>query len=505
MDPLDEAIKLVVLLRDVEAVCEKKRHSAEAMRELGLFVGSLKQAFEFLERREILIDNFEPRGPMDAYFLKQFESRHCFQDLRCACDSLVQVLKVPRSLWNMATLIQRLRSLRVTVVTSVQTNMHVDLASDEERRQEEEDAQRKRQEMPKNILQAQGALKAFPHSVRRNFSSFGAGSHPLAPPELLLRSLPAPAQTSRATEPSDEPVLDPELDLNRYLGSDRNCALPKRDASPARPSATTTSSDSSLSPMTETTTTTSSDSSLSPTAETTTETEAFFADVSNEALTMMMMMLWGRAPRRVARSDGVDFGVWVQVLANLEASQESQAQQRSRPTEDEMAEWFEDPITGEIMSDPIKCTDGRTYDRWTIIDHQLVKCPYDASMVDFRIAFDDIDMRARLFRAFPDKEQAYRARRLAHRQTALDHVRRGEHRDALAKLNHVLQWNANDEECKAQRDRVMLLLLPAPDARQPASASGATPAPASSGARSSLRRRIRRCSLIGWLLRLRSR
>ncbi|BBN05463.1 hypothetical protein MPTK1_3g13280 [Marchantia polymorpha subsp. ruderalis] len=471
MDPLDEAIKLVVLLRDVEAVCEKKRHSAEAMRELGLFVGSLKQAFEFLERREILIDNFEPRGPMDAYFLKQFESRHCFQDLRCACDSLVQVLKVPRSLWNMATLIQRLRSLRVTVVTSVQTNMHVDLASDEERRQEEEDAQRKRQEMPKNILQAQGALKAFPHSVRRNFSSFGAGSHPLAPPELLLRSLPAPAQTSRATEPSDEPVLDPELDLNRYLGSDRNCALPKRDASPARPSATTTSSDSSLSPMTETTTTTSSDSSLSPTAETTTETEAFFADV----------------------------------LANLEASQESQAQQRSRPTEDEMAEWFEDPITGEIMSDPIKCTDGRTYDRWTIIDHQLVKCPYDASMVDFRIAFDDIDMRARLFRAFPDKEQAYRARRLAHRQTALDHVRRGEHRDALAKLNHVLQWNANDEECKAQRDRVMLLLLPAPDARQPASASGATPAPASSGARSSLRRRIRRCSLIGWLLRLRSR
>ncbi|KAG6557344.1 hypothetical protein Mapa_001272 [Marchantia paleacea] len=444
MDPLDEANKLLGVLRDVKEVCEKKRNNVEVMRELGLFIESLQQAIGVLERRAL--DRRRARiedTPNIPHLLSSGTADELVEDLECASDSLQQVLKVPRNSWNIATLIQRLRSVREIVIKSFQTKLQVtafDLLSDEERRREEED-QRQRQELHKNLLPAHRASKGYPHSVRQNFSSIrvehplpGGAGHHLVPHEL--RSLPrpgldiVPAQTSRRMEAEDDSFPDELVVHNLKMDTSQ------MRTTQARPVGTT-------------------------------ETEAFFADV----------------------------------LANLEVMRAEQESQRSRPTEDEMSEWFEDPITGEIMSDPIKCTDGRTYDRWTIIDNHLVKCPYDSSMLDFRIAFDDIDVRARLFRAFPEKEQTYRSRRQAHKLKALDHARKGEHREALTKLNQVLQWNSHDEECKAKRDQVMLLLQPSSDSP---TASVTPTAPASSSARS-LRERIRRCSISSWLWGRRSR
>ncbi|KAI5083995.1 hypothetical protein GOP47_0000164 [Adiantum capillus-veneris] len=56
--------------------------------------------------------------------------------------------------------------------------------------------------------------------------------------------------------------------------------------------------------------------------------------------------------------------------------------------------WYQDPVTWETMVDPIKATDGHTYDRWTIVSGGLVKSPFIPNDPrPFRIATDDLDVQ----------------------------------------------------------------------------------------------------------------
>lgn len=137
----------------------------------------------------------------------------------------------------------------------------------------------------------------------------------------------------------------------------------------------------------------------------------------------------------------------MKVLGDLErAEEERRAAQQVRLAASN--KWYRDPITGEIMCDPVKASDRRTYDRWTLLD---TKCSTNLSL---SVVFDDIDVRSRLFQKFPDLAQKFKARRNEYRAQALDKASQGRWREALLMLNHVLAWDEDDSECTARRDDI---------------------------------------------------
>ncbi|CAM6092394.1 unnamed protein product [Calypogeia fissa] len=111
--------------------------------------------------------------------------------------------------------------------------------------------------------------------------------------------------------------------------------------------------------------------------------------------------------------------------------------------------WYEDPLTWEKMCDPAVCSDGRTYDRWTIIDQKMTRSPYDRTTT-FAIVCDNIDVRSKLFEAFPEQEVQFRERRKKYREQALKHARSypDEVADAKEKLTNVLKWLPLDIDCR---------------------------------------------------------
>jgi tetratricopeptide (TPR) repeat protein len=65
---------------------------------------------------------------------------------------------------------------------------------------------------------------------------------------------------------------------------------------------------------------------------------------------------------------------------------------------------FLDPITYEVMNDPVVCSDGRTYDRVTAL--QLKLSPFTRKPLD--ILVDNVDLRRDLFEEIPAAEKTYR-------------------------------------------------------------------------------------------------
>lgn len=126
---------------------------------------------------------------------------------------------------------------------------------------------------------------------------------------------------------------------------------------------------------------------------------------------------------------------------------------------DDIEEICNDPITMDIMCDPVKCSDGRTYCRWTILDHYgMNRSPYDRNM-KLEICCDDISIRSLLFRVFPAQASKFRERRDKHREEALQHSRAHpvqlEH--AIEKLNNVLKWDPGDSECEKELAKLLKL------------------------------------------------
>ncbi|CAM6117888.1 unnamed protein product [Calypogeia fissa] len=109
--------------------------------------------------------------------------------------------------------------------------------------------------------------------------------------------------------------------------------------------------------------------------------------------------------------------------------------------------WDMDPLTYDRMCDPVKCNDGRTYDRWTIIDRDLIRCPYDSNLKCFGILVDDLNVRRRLFEEYPEQEDIFRSCRISYREEALRHAQNGEFNDAIRKLRNVLKWAPTDRVC----------------------------------------------------------
>ncbi|KAL3677739.1 hypothetical protein R1sor_020695 [Riccia sorocarpa] len=121
--------------------------------------------------------------------------------------------------------------------------------------------------------------------------------------------------------------------------------------------------------------------------------------------------------------------------------------------------WYHDPITWEIMCDPVKASDRRTYDRWTLIHHarEMKLSPFDRSP-NLQIVFDDIDVRSRLFQKFPEQEQMFHQLRHKYRQEAL--LKANEYwcdpAEVLVMLDHVLAWSENDEDCLEKRNEMLM-------------------------------------------------
>ncbi|CAM6093097.1 unnamed protein product [Calypogeia fissa] len=117
--------------------------------------------------------------------------------------------------------------------------------------------------------------------------------------------------------------------------------------------------------------------------------------------------------------------------------------------------WYEDPITCDTMCDPVKCYDGRTYDRWTVIDNGLTKSPFTRR--PFSIAVDDMDVRSLLFSSFPEQETQFVCKRTNYRAKALQHLRYHplEVKVAVQMLKNVLQWAPEDTECRNELNVIL--------------------------------------------------
>ncbi|CAM6112977.1 unnamed protein product [Calypogeia fissa] len=130
------------------------------------------------------------------------------------------------------------------------------------------------------------------------------------------------------------------------------------------------------------------------------------------------------------------------------------------PVHDDLDELCNDPMTMDLMCDPVKCSDGNTYCRWTVLDNYVMnRSPYDRSM-NLVIHCDDMNIRRLLFRHFPEQESQFRERRRKHREEALQHACADpvEVEGAIQKLNNVLTWDPRDTECKTKLAQVLALV-----------------------------------------------
>ncbi|CAM6121719.1 unnamed protein product [Calypogeia fissa] len=124
----------------------------------------------------------------------------------------------------------------------------------------------------------------------------------------------------------------------------------------------------------------------------------------------------------------------------------------------DLEDLYNDPITEDTMCDPVHCSDGRTYCRWTLIDNGVTRSPYDRTKLI--IHCDNITTRSRLFSVFPEQMSKFRERRFRHREEALQHARAdpAEFECAIEKLNDVLIWDRGDIECQNELARTLSLV-----------------------------------------------
>ncbi|KAG0619775.1 hypothetical protein M758_4G163900, partial [Ceratodon purpureus] len=140
--------------------------------------------------------------------------------------------------------------------------------------------------------------------------------------------------------------------------------------------------------------------------------------------------------------------------------------ERKKPKPVDRLKWYHDPITWEMMNDPVKASDGHTYDRSTLLDHTtpMSRSPFGRGKDDqlLYILVSDLDVRSRLFEKFPDQELLCNATRSNYREQALKKASQGLYGEALAMLNHVLAWAEDDQECRAKRDEMQTHLFSKP-------------------------------------------
>ncbi|KAL2611143.1 hypothetical protein R1flu_022835 [Riccia fluitans] len=115
-------------------------------------------------------------------------------------------------------------------------------------------------------------------------------------------------------------------------------------------------------------------------------------------------------------------------------------------------EEFRDPITKEVMYDPVKGSDGFTYDRWTILDNGISRSPNTQEPLS--IVCDDINVRRRLFHKFRSLqlEKKFAEKRQEYRSLSLELEKNGHDAEALEMLENVLKWAPRDSEWQLFRE-----------------------------------------------------
>ncbi|KAL3685419.1 hypothetical protein R1sor_003441 [Riccia sorocarpa] len=125
--------------------------------------------------------------------------------------------------------------------------------------------------------------------------------------------------------------------------------------------------------------------------------------------------------------------------------------------------------TEDLMWDPVKATDGFTYDRWTIVenddhpDHRSLPdglSPFTRAPLS--ILCDDVTVRQRLFTmekySKENIEKRCKEMREKYRTKTLELVMDNQDGEALERLEHVLQWAPEDEVCRKHQAAISLRL-----------------------------------------------
>jgi hypothetical protein len=104
-----------------------------------------------------------------------------------------------------------------------------------------------------------------------------------------------------------------------------------------------------------------------------------------------------------------------------------------------------DPISLEVMADPVICDGGRKYDRFSAIT-ALIRSPGgfngEAGVVT-RILFDDISLRDIIFERYPEQQQEFKKRREEFRASVEKALAQNNLREAAVKLPFLRQFDKN--------------------------------------------------------------
>ena len=142
-----------------------------------------------------------------------------------------------------------------------------------------------------------------------------------------------------------------------------------------------------------------------------------------------------------SRSPFADEKFWQEVLTAVDSRHDADYVSR-----DQLSNLYEDPITAELMIDPVVASNGDTYCRWTIIDNDMKRNPVNLEEA-LTIVVDNLIIRRGLFEAFPEQYVKFQQRRQQYRLQALSRVSDGMLADAEVALQNILQWNKNDKQC----------------------------------------------------------
>ncbi|KAL2645146.1 hypothetical protein R1flu_012733 [Riccia fluitans] len=120
--------------------------------------------------------------------------------------------------------------------------------------------------------------------------------------------------------------------------------------------------------------------------------------------------------------------------------------------DDDSDDEFRDPITEELICDPVKGSDGFTYDRWTILVNGITISFFTKEPLS--IVCDDINVRRRLFHKFQSLqvEKKFAEKRQEYRSLSLELEKNGHDAEALEMLENVLKWAPRDSECQLFRE-----------------------------------------------------
>ncbi|KAL2641521.1 hypothetical protein R1flu_009108 [Riccia fluitans] len=186
--------------------------------------------------------------------------------------------------------------------------------------------------------------------------------------------------------------------------------------------------------------------------------------VQDEKLQMLISYVESEASQHKTTESTDIQKFFADVITAVEQLQNAPVEQPQN--EYQLEELMYDPIyMNDLMWDPVKASDGRTYDRWTIVEND--NHPDHRSLSDGRSPFtraplcilcEDVTVRQRLhnmerFRQ-ENLETKCKEMRDKYRTTTVELVLDGQDGEAFERLENLLTWAPEDDECRKHRDAI---------------------------------------------------